>query len=251
MEKIMLISGCSHAAGSEINGTEDSLYNRQHSFGNLLAEKLGYRPINISVLGASNMGISRGVLQWFAEQYDPSKHEVFVLMAWAESARIDIPIELPSSYKREDTGDDWFPDTINDYSLVNNGSSSPNDWEDILIKRIVKFIGDNVEYLEVMSATFVLQLQYFLKMMGVKYCMCNTGYMFTKEARHMKFYLGQIDRTHYLNMDSTEFEAFYWKYRKAGYVNKLATYDHHGQEPHVLYAEELYKFITDNGLTNK
>ena len=40
MEKIMLIAGCSHAAGSEIDGTEDSVYNRQHSFGALLAVKM-------------------------------------------------------------------------------------------------------------------------------------------------------------------------------------------------------------------
>ena len=30
-EKILLIAGCSHAAGSEIDGDEDSQYNRDHS----------------------------------------------------------------------------------------------------------------------------------------------------------------------------------------------------------------------------
>lgn len=37
-EKIMLVTGCSHAGGSEIDGTEDSAYNREHSFGNVLGK---------------------------------------------------------------------------------------------------------------------------------------------------------------------------------------------------------------------
>ena len=65
----MLIAGCSHAAGSEINGTEDSIYNRQQSFGARLASKLGYRPINIASNGASNSGIARSVLKWFEKYY--------------------------------------------------------------------------------------------------------------------------------------------------------------------------------------
>ena len=39
-EKILLIAGCSHAAGSEIDGKEDSKYNREHSYGALVAKKL-------------------------------------------------------------------------------------------------------------------------------------------------------------------------------------------------------------------
>jgi hypothetical protein len=57
-ERVLLIAGCSHAAGSEIDGTEDSIYNRQHSFGNLLAEKLGRRPINIASSAANNQCIA-------------------------------------------------------------------------------------------------------------------------------------------------------------------------------------------------
>jgi hypothetical protein len=36
-EKILLIAGCSHTAGSEIDGSEDSKHNRKHSYGNQLA----------------------------------------------------------------------------------------------------------------------------------------------------------------------------------------------------------------------
>jgi len=75
--------------------------------------------------------------------------------------------------------------------------------------------------------------------------------MFTKEATHMKFYLSQLDSSRYMSMDTDLNGSFYWKYREAGHINPLAKYFHHGEEPHALYAEELYRFITDNDLTNK
>ena len=87
----MLIAGCSHAAGSEINGLEDSVYNRQHSFGNLVAFNYGYRPINIAQNGMTNSGITRSILKWIEKFYDPSKMEVFVLVSWTESTRLEIP----------------------------------------------------------------------------------------------------------------------------------------------------------------
>ena len=64
-EKILLIAGCSHTAGSEIDGKEDSASNRKHSLGGIVAKKLNRKPINISQVGATNSGIARQVLQWF------------------------------------------------------------------------------------------------------------------------------------------------------------------------------------------
>ena len=61
----MLIAGCSHAAGSEIDGSEDSQFNRANSFGNVLAEQLGYKPINIAINGSTNSGIARSVIEWY------------------------------------------------------------------------------------------------------------------------------------------------------------------------------------------
>ena len=34
-EKILLIAGCSHTGGSEIDGSQDSKYNRINSFGGI------------------------------------------------------------------------------------------------------------------------------------------------------------------------------------------------------------------------
>ena len=65
MANYMLIAGCSHAAGSEIDGTLSSPDNRKASFGNRLAEMMNHVPINIARNGSSNGAIHRSVLNWF------------------------------------------------------------------------------------------------------------------------------------------------------------------------------------------
>jgi hypothetical protein len=67
--------------------------------------------------------------------------------------------------------------------------------------------------------------------------------MFTR-GKHLDFYLSNIDNKQYINFDNND-ECFYWKYRNAGHTNPKAKYWHHGEEPHQLYAEELYKFINN------
>ena len=51
-EKILLVAGCSHMAGSEIDGNEDSTFNRQHSFGALVAKHLGRKVVHVAQVGA-------------------------------------------------------------------------------------------------------------------------------------------------------------------------------------------------------
>lgn len=241
----MLIAGCSHAAGSEIDGTTDSAYNRQHSFGNQVATKMGYRVINMAWPGSNNSAISRGVLEWFAEEYDPTKMEVFVMLSWTESLRMDIPDHRPWVWEAPGQHHDWYPKESCYYCSINFGFHGETD--DVRARTPIyhKFMADNEIYLEILSANLVLQMQYFLKMNKVPYVMLNTGSMFTPTDRHLSFYLSLIDSSRYMNMTDNA-ESFYRKYKDAGYVNPMAKYWHHGEEAHALYAEELYKFIESN-----
>lgn len=70
-KRILLVAGCSHAAGSEIDGQEDSVYNRSKSFGGMLAKHMGYTPHNISLNGSANGSIARSVMNWFEKKYEP------------------------------------------------------------------------------------------------------------------------------------------------------------------------------------
>jgi len=248
MKKIMLIAGCSHAAGSEIDGTEDSLYNRQHSFGNLLAYKMEYEPINIAEAGSTNPTILRTVLEWIASEYDSSTMDLFVLVPWTESSRIELPVERRNgNFNNPAAG--WHSKNRACYTYLNQGWQGGTDEEREMMPYYQKFIANHLLYLEILSANMVLHLQSFLKMKNINYLMCDTMHMFEIRHEHLTFYIRQIDNTKYASIADAN-KSFFWKYRNAGYENPKAKYWHHNEEPHRLFADELYAFIKENHVYN-
>ena len=245
MEKLMLIAGCSHAAGSEINGCEDSIYNRTHSFGNQLAYKMGYKPINICQNGNANGSIARSILNWFDKFYDPKSMKVFVLPCWTESVRLEVPSDILFWYEGSSKCTDWFDESGRQFYRINMGFEGFGDEEKAIFNYFQKFVIKNNTFVEIMSANYVLQIQYFLKMQKVDYLMCNCMHMFTMPNDHLEFYTKLIDKSKYIDWDNND-QSFFWRYRNAGYENPKAKYWHHNEIPHQLYAEELFKFLKEN-----
>lgn len=244
----MLIAGCSHAAGSEIDGTEDSNYNRNNAFGSILARKMGYEPVNIASNGSTNPTIARSILEWFDRNYDQNSMDVFVLVAWTESARMEIPIGHTCNYRLANLASPWTSNFENHYMRINLGWDGGSDYEQKLIPNYHKFIANNLEYLEILSATLILQIQYFLKMQNIDYLMCSTMHVLSQSS-HLDFYISQIDSSKYIDLNKRDLE-FFWYYRNAGYENPKAKYWHHDEIPHSLYAEKLYNFIQSNNSKN-
>lgn len=242
MKKIMLIAGCSHAAGAEIDGTQDSVYNRQNSFGNVFANMMGYTPVNIASSASANPTIARLVLEWFSKNYDPTTMKVFVTVAWTESSRMELPSEQGTDYASANQSADWLSFYDRRFLRINQGWPGGDGYEKRVTPYYQKFIASNLTYLEILSANLVLQLQYYFKSLGIDYVMCNTMHMFTKNS-HTEFFLDLIDKKSYIDVDNND-QAFYWKYKNAGYENPKAQYWHHNEEPHRLYAEKLYNFVT-------
>ena len=241
----MLIAGCSHTAGSEINGTEDSSFNRQRSYGNVLAGKMGYRPINMAEPGSTNPTIARSVLQWFKENYNPEIMEVFVVIGWTEPTRLEIPYHRKTWYNKMFPHTDCPATSGNDYMRINIGWEGSDPEHKLIIPEYHRFIAKNEKYLEILSVNLVLQIQYFLKSKNIDYVMCNVAHMFDKDNTFLRFYLDLIDSNKYFNMEDNE-KSFYTKYKNAGFTNPQAKYFHHGQVPHTLFAGELYNFIEGN-----
>ena len=119
-EKIMLIAGCSHASGSEIDGQQDSKFNRQHSFGNILASKFGYNPINMAEPGSTNPTIARSILQWFSEKYDSDSMDVFVLISWTDSSRMEVPWHRKMWFGEHNPFNDFHASTGVDFNRINH-----------------------------------------------------------------------------------------------------------------------------------
>ena len=243
-EKVMLISGCSHAAGSEIDGTVDSKFNRQNSYGNLLAEKLGYRPINIALHGNSNGGILRNTIEWITTEYDPRKIDLFVLASWTEPYRIDFPLE-EGDRNGPPTFPDWKSKTTDNYFQANVFGTSNDRSKQRLIKHVKPFLTECPAYFEIYSLNLMLHLQYFLRYYRIKYLMVNTMHSIMPELQKFsKVYVDQIDPEFFYKFGYAEgYPGFYWHYKELGYDNKNSTLDHHDAEPHKLFAEELYQYI--------
>lgn len=250
MRKIGLVAGCSHIAGAEIDGTDDSKYNRDNSFGSLLVSKLGYEPVNIASSGAANSGIARSILNWMNKFYNPNEMEVFVCVGWTESSRLEVPANFPPEkpilcyYNNHNQHNDWYDDSSNYYYRINYGWGGYTDIEKEVIPVYQKFMAENELMLENWAMQTVLMIQYYLKSINVPYVMCNTMHMF----RNSDFTCAMVkhfDSKRYYKPMSTQDEAFYWKYRNLGYTNPLAQYWHHNEEPHKLYAEELYNFVKE------
>lgn len=246
----MLIAGCSHTAGSEIDGSEDSSYNRQHSFGNQLASKMGYRPINMAEPGSTNPTIARSVLQWFKEEYNSFTMDVYVLIGWTESSRMEVPWHRLSHYHAHNPYGNYNPTTSTNYLRVNLGWGGTDPEEKELIPEYHRFMAMNETYLEIVSANAVLQLQYFLDSKNIDYLMCNTMHMFNPTNTHLDFYKSLVDATKYYKFDNND-DAFFWKYKNAGYENPKAKYWHHDEAPHRMFADELYNFIEAENVYNQ
>lgn len=241
-EKIMIIAGCSHTSGSEIDGTQDSAYNRQHSYGNVLAAKMGYTPVNMAEPGSTNPSIARSVLEWFDKKYNPETMEVFVLVGWSDSSRLEIPFHRKTWYNEMFPFTDYHSGSGNDYIRINVGWEGSDPDERVLIPEYHRFIAKNEKYLEILTANLVLQIQYFLNSKNIDYLMCNSTHAFNKNNAYLKFYLDLVDTTKYYNMKDSE-QSFYIKYKNAGYTNPKAKYWHHDETPHALFADELHNFI--------
>ena len=245
-DKILLIAGCSHTSGSEIDGSEDSKYNRKHSFGGVLATQLNRRSINIAQVAMSNSGIARSVMNWFKRQYNHISMDVAVLIAWTESTRMENIRIQPAYYQSSAMSCDWFDNTSNDYYRINMGFFGGPGEDKEMFKFFHEYMARFPELAEITNANYVIQVQNYLKLLNVPYLMCNAMHMFSNPpCRHLKQYLDFIDTDRYYKMMDNS-NSFYTKYKNLGYTNEKAKYWHHGEEPHRAYADELYKFIGDN-----
>lgn len=243
-ERILLIVGCSHAAGYEINGGEDSPENREMSFGNKLAGMLGRTPVNIALGGFSNGAIFRSLLEWLNKKYDPETQDLSVLVAWTEPFRMDIPSNVLAAVY----DDGKFPAerfVANTFFTQMVGVFGAETQDPNLMPYREILLSDKCHpYLDVMSLTQMIAAQQLLANLGIGYLMCNTM-NHPAVTPITATYLSALNKDLFVDILEPS-KCFYFYYRDQGYDNPKAQYWHHSEEPHQLYAEYLHQYITDN-----
>jgi len=252
----LLIAGGSDPMGSEIDGTQDSEYNRAHSFAGRLTDPgrifADYEAVNICAGGISNSFILRNTLLWFDKYYDPDFTEVYVIVGWADSARWEIPSMLSSDVYGNNPHAQWLAEENNDYLSVNLGWIHPDrpDFPDQEHNQKIyhEFITNFTEQMELNSLNFALQLQWFLKSKNVPYLMIDTLHNVKLEDSIFNTpYANMIDQKRYINFGKPQ-DAFYYKYEKLGYTNPKAQYYHHGEDAHLHYSHTLEDHILKHNL---
>ena len=244
----MLIAGCSHTGGYEIDGTMDSPYNREHSFGGLLAKEYHRRPIHLAAGGVSNSYILRNVLLWFANNYDPETQDVFCVVGWTDSSRWEIPMEEGQDIERNNPCLDWFSKKHNDYLSVQLGWVHPNRPEfpeqdqESMQHTYHNLIAGFPEQMEILSFNYALQIQSFLKSLNIDYVMLDTLHNFDLSNIWLSPMANLIDTTRYLNPGDPD-QAFFTKYDRLGYTNISQDFQHLGADAHAEYAKEIQLFL--------
>jgi hypothetical protein len=105
-----LILGCSHAAGSEMNKDLTIIIDNPESFGwlhsypVLIAQQLGYEPLNYAIAGGSNDAMFR----IFTEQLNQLTSNDIVIACWTGIDRTEIWHELDQQ---------WLPLSIGQHSF--------------------------------------------------------------------------------------------------------------------------------------
>lgn len=244
----MLVAGCSHSSGSEIDGTPDSAFNRQRSFGNLFAKKMGYEPINIAIPGATNQLIVRTIMRWFSENksiVNNNTNNVAVLVNWTESVRVEAPFDFPTDISV--LSSDW-PIAQEMFIQINPGYTGYSAREKEKQERYHRFITSELAFCEILSLSMVLLIQNFCKANNYRYFMSSAGYIFTEEfIPWTKEYIRLVDEKHYYNFRIKE-DSFYEKFKLRGHINPKAKYGHHGELAHKAHADDLYSYFKRKGV---
>ena len=77
----LLVNGCSHTAGSEIEGSGigEGNYNRQNCYAAQIAKKLNWEYTNIAMPGGSNDYIKRTTMLWILDNPERAKNTHFFI----------------------------------------------------------------------------------------------------------------------------------------------------------------------------
>ena len=243
--KKAIIAGCSHTAGFELDGSEDSQYNRDNSWGSQLATMLGMEPINLALGGASNSAISRQVVDYLHRQ-DTEPQNFFAIIGWSECMRMEIPSGWDVDIRENNCSVAQFTDSVLPFLQINAGWQGNTDYEKEIMPYWHKHFVDNEELMELDSIKTALATQWYLESKRIPYIMCNTMWNW-KLNRYTSSYVDLVHKTRYFQYGNNS-ECFYYKYLEQYGENPLAQYGHLGVEAHTEQAKRLYKHVKQYNL---
>ena len=237
--KHIFINGCSHTAGSEIEGSAlgDTEYNREHCFGAQLARRLGVDYTNNALPGGSNDYIFRTTNFWIQDNIELAKQSLF-LINWTGAARAEY-------FHNGVDDNNWFWMQIPFVPDENVGHLHPNyfsyvDKQDSAnAKAVSRHLFMSETHWEINRYMNILNLQSMLKVHDIPYIFKNSLEFCSKNTR-FQYYSSRIDTRNYKGYNDQS-ESFFEHCLDAGFSIKGQALHHHKIEAHTYWADKLFR----------
>ena len=235
---LLFINGCSHSAGSEIEGSGigEGTYNRENCFGAKLARKLSVDKINLAYPGGSNDYIANSTMLWCLN--NPEKvQKTYFLIHWTGPDRTDFYTKESDSPKYQD----WCFD--DKFAHIHHDHYCPHlqEQEKFLAKKISKVLFLNETNWEINRFLNIIRTQTLLKSLGAQYSFHNAFTSCIKEDRYKKYH-DLIDKNHFHNMTEKDCTFYYWALNREHDI-KGQLHWHHKEPAHSDWADFLFKSL--------
>lgn len=242
MEKLLVINGCSHSAGSEIPGAGigDSRECRNKSFGALLAKQLGRKPIHLAIPGGSNDWILRTSMAWVGDHLMKIRNkeiDVIFLVHWTGAERWEYrfpnkPFVTPHINYDHDT----------EYRNFTIGSKHNDDlgkYPNEIFKLFTKMFAEGTQFWSDNKIKNIIALQSFLQVMGIPFWFGNAFDTFTKTKTYDSTNI-LVHRQYFPHLENIN-KSYYWFCKNHGFDNQDKTGElwHLGADAHEFYAKFL------------
>ena len=237
---ILIANGCSHTAGAEIEYTQQGeCYEK--AWPKKLADSLGYKPVNLSVSGASDDRVVRTTIEYIGKlkkypNYDPSKF--FVVISWPGLHRTELYQTFDNEPGFWDEG--WMPMVAgNEETYRQQCSKMAFMYYKAWVMR------QNNHQASIKFYLNVLLLQNLLIANSIKYLFWNSGTTLPATYPH---YFNEINHKRFPHI--LEKEKGYTEILEAsGFRHSIfAKWGHYGEDAQEWVADFLKAYITKNKL---
>lgn len=246
--------GCSWTAGEGIDVNVEStlrnqdliLFRNEHSWVNIVANKLGIKSKNNGISGNANNKIFNQIVS--DVQDNRIKEDDLIIIMWSSSLRDYVPF-LPKG--------EWVSWSTKHLlqspkKFIESYRSSNIKYSDFLINYKDFFILNlfNEEYYNIVNQNYIIFIQKLLKYYGIKYIMCDAFEPMINDSDYTKL----IDTTNYWGFGNKTFRDLLndtnrldiWEHTDANFKTRAT------QHPNIagynLISEELYNYIVKNNI---
>ena len=250
MQRLLVINGCSHSAGSEIPGPwiGDGRGCRDSCFGTLVARKLGRIPVHLAYPGGSNDWIARSSAAWLADHYQEIKNEeinVMFLVHWTGAERTEYSFP---DHPHETKFIDYNHDTS--YRAINIGTTNQLSGDEGKVYQMFQtMFVENPQFWVDNKIKNIIYLQGLFKSLNIPYWFGDAFHLETTETQTFNSLIKLVDKKYFPYHNNRDM-SYYWMCSNAGFKNqdKTNTLWHLGGDAHKYYADWLMGELKKAGL---